>query len=425
MMKNIRILFFGLFIMIFCSAMSPSISSSPPTGTILINGGDEVTHSTLVTLTISATDTGGAEKMMIANNSTFTGAIWEDFRESKSWTLSEYEGEKTVYIKFKDRTGSISNIYTDTIYLMRERKLFRLGGSTRYETAIEVSRAGWVSSEKVILATGENYPDSLCGIPLAAKYSCPLLLAPKEGLRDSVAQEIVRLEVKEAILLGERDALSEKVEDDLIKICGLDEKNIKRIGGIDRYETSLMIAIWVGSANYQAALATGENYPDALSASNLAAIKGMPVILVSPYQTLLSGEGNNVLSYLSVKSLLLVGESDVVSLSLENWLKENKYSTSRISGHDRYETAVALANYSLEEHLKPDYLFIARGEDFPDALAVGALAAKRKGILLLSRRTDIPNSVIQFIQSNRENIYYSFLTGQEDVLSVDLSLYWP
>src|SRR5690606_14365731 len=37
----------------------------------------------------------------------------------------------------------------------------RISGASRYDTAVEVSKKGWSTSKKVVLATGGDFPDAL------------------------------------------------------------------------------------------------------------------------------------------------------------------------------------------------------------------------------------------------------------------------
>ncbi|MFK5645116.1 cell wall-binding repeat-containing protein [Ornithinimicrobium sp. LYQ121] len=66
--------------------------------------------------------------------------------------------------------------------------------------------------------------------------------------------------------------------------------------------------------------------------------------------------------------------------------------TERLAGANRYETAVAVS-----QHLYPagaDVVFVARGTDFPDALAGGPAAAYLDApVLLISSATTVPNVV--------------------------------
>lgn len=90
-----------------------------PTGTLAISGGSAYTNSINTSLTISAADTGGGSlsQMMIANESSFSGMSWEPYATSRVWSVPAGDAVKTVYIRFKDNSGNISPIYSDTITL--------------------------------------------------------------------------------------------------------------------------------------------------------------------------------------------------------------------------------------------------------------------------------------------------------------------
>ncbi len=89
--------------------------STPPTNTsIIINNDEETTVVADVILTLSAT---GAKQMMIANDSNFKNANWENYITTKKWTLTKGNGKKTVYAKFKDIAGNISKAVQDLIIL--------------------------------------------------------------------------------------------------------------------------------------------------------------------------------------------------------------------------------------------------------------------------------------------------------------------
>ena len=85
-----------------------------PTGSVSINNDASLTNATVVTLEIPAED---ASHMMVSNNSSLWGGLWETYTVTKSWTLSTGDGTKTVYVKFKNSTGNESIVYRDTIIL--------------------------------------------------------------------------------------------------------------------------------------------------------------------------------------------------------------------------------------------------------------------------------------------------------------------
>ncbi len=97
---------------------STSADITPPTGSVVINGGAAFTNSTTVTLTLSATDSGsGVASMQFSNNNT-AWSTSETYTTSKSWTLTAGDGAKTVYAKFKDKAKNWSSaIPSNTITL--------------------------------------------------------------------------------------------------------------------------------------------------------------------------------------------------------------------------------------------------------------------------------------------------------------------
>ena len=88
---------------------------TPPSNTsIKISNNATTTAVTGVVLTLGATD---ASSMMISNDVAFTGASWEEYKTSKSWTLTSAGGTKTVYAKFRDASNNSSSAISDTIVL--------------------------------------------------------------------------------------------------------------------------------------------------------------------------------------------------------------------------------------------------------------------------------------------------------------------
>ena len=93
----------------------PVTDTTPPTGTVVINSGAASTTSASVTLTLSATDTGGTVTGMKFSNDGSTYSSEVSYATSYSWTLSSGYGTKTVYAKFKDNSGNWSSAVSDTI----------------------------------------------------------------------------------------------------------------------------------------------------------------------------------------------------------------------------------------------------------------------------------------------------------------------
>ena len=79
-----------------------TIAVVPTETTLSINSGATTTSSHDVTLNLGAK---GATAMIVANNPFFTGAGWESYAASKTWTLAAGDGAKTVYAKFISTDG--------------------------------------------------------------------------------------------------------------------------------------------------------------------------------------------------------------------------------------------------------------------------------------------------------------------------------
>jgi hypothetical protein len=92
----------------------------PPTGELKINNDSQHTNSKEVSLTISAQDNtsgSGVEKMQFSNDNIDWSSPLQNYTATKSWTLTDGDGEKEVYVKFKDTAGNLSSSYSDTIIL--------------------------------------------------------------------------------------------------------------------------------------------------------------------------------------------------------------------------------------------------------------------------------------------------------------------
>jgi len=89
---------------------------TPPTGSLVINGGAAYTKSTSVTLTLSASDAGTVTQMCLSNTSSCT--TWQAFAATKIWSLNTTNGTKTVYVRFRDEWGNSNTVpYSGSIVL--------------------------------------------------------------------------------------------------------------------------------------------------------------------------------------------------------------------------------------------------------------------------------------------------------------------
>lgn len=255
----------------------------------------------------------------------------------------------------------------------------RISGSDRYSTSVQVSKKGWAynSTNTVVLAVGNNYPDALSGVPLAKKYNAPILLVKKDGVPSAVLSEIKRVGAEKAFVLGGTGAISNAVITQL-KNAGI---TAERVAGKDRHETSALIAKKVGGTS--AVVASGSSFPDSLAIASYAAERGMPILLTTPSKMMPSVE-TEVKKYANVT---VVGGEGAVSKAVYTKIDQTA-TVKRVAGKDRYETAAKIVTDLYPATVSS--ALVASGQEFADALTGSAYGAKTKKPVLLVKKTALP-----------------------------------
>jgi putative cell wall-binding protein len=105
----------------------------------------------------------------------------------------------------------------------------------------------------------------------------PVLLTHPGSLPGSTRDELVRLRSQTVYLLGGTAAVSEAVRQSIQQATG---KSVVRLAGADRYATAVAVSKAFFSGPRSVYLATGANFPDALSAVPAAGRLGSPLLLV-------------------------------------------------------------------------------------------------------------------------------------------------
>ena len=108
---------------IFSARAEVILDTVPPEGTADLNGGEPDTLSTSVRLDISGQDENGVVMMRISNSPDLTGASWEPYSVIRNWTLSSGDGEKRVYVVFRDPAGLVSEPAVASIVLDTDRPI--------------------------------------------------------------------------------------------------------------------------------------------------------------------------------------------------------------------------------------------------------------------------------------------------------------
>ena len=304
--------------------------------------------------------------------------------------------------------GTLNYIYSNNPIVAT-----RIYGNDRYETSYKLFEAGWKSSENAILASGLDYPDALSATPLATKYGAPILLAKNTSLNNQ--QTLLNLlkskGVKNVFIVGGTGVMPGSFEGELSNI-GISST---RLGGANRYETSVKIAQQVGSNTGEVAIASGLDFADGLSISSIAAIKNMPILLTDKNEV--SDVTLNYINSNNITKSYVIGSTGAISNNVANRLP----NVERLGGANRYETNKIIFNRFSSE-LKLSNLYIASGLDFPDALSVSALAGRQTSFVVLSNLKGVESSAKEVVTSARPYLDNIYVLGGNGVI-VDNVLY--
>lgn len=167
--------------------------------------------------------------------------------------------------------------------------------------------------------------------------------------------------------------------------------------GADRYETAAAIS----SSGFTGPLdtiviASGQNWPDGLSASVLAKAGSGPLLLAR--QTSLPAATRDELLRLAPARIIIIGGTQAISAAVESTLRSLQYPRvpviERIGGADRYATAALIADRvkSLNGGVPPERVVISSGHNYPDALSVAPLAAASGWPILLTAPEALPTA---------------------------------
>ncbi len=348
-------------------------------------------------------------------------------------------GEHTLRYKTYDNAGNREDYHVEHFSVTSvDTEYTEIEGPDRYDTAIASAKEAFPNgADCVVIATGVNWPDALGGAALASAKHAPILLTTPDALPANVLAEIDRLGADEAIILGGEGAVSAEVEAALeaklggteaAGVAGADvsgapstepaEDPVTRIGGANRYETADLVAKAtyeaMGYSPYKVLVATGDDFPDALGASPLAALGPWPIVL-APEEGMTAGTKQTVDEIGSGYGVILGGEG-AVSTTVEDELLEmfGEGKVRRLAGDTRYETSIACAEFGVAHGLFWDGVAISTGANFPDALAGGILQGEAGSVLLLTPGDSLHPSVAQTLTEQRDwigNVTYLGGTG--------------
>jgi putative cell wall-binding protein len=179
----------------------------------------------------------------------------------------------------------------------------RISGADRYATAANIAlrlyreNGNKINDNTAFVVTGGGFPDVLSAGSVSAAKGYPILYVSSTSLPSATKNALTSMGIKRTLVVGGTAAVSSTVFNQL--------PGPIRISGADRYATSIQLAEWsrvnLGLKLDNVGIASGENFPDALTAGPyLASMSPAGPIILSPYSV-----GSVTTNYLSGKKTLL------------------------------------------------------------------------------------------------------------------------
>lgn len=277
------------------------------------------------------------------------------------------------------------------IYTCRSAPVSRISGANRYSSAARIAETYPAGVAVAYLATGENYPDALSASALAAHRDAPVLLTRPDGLPTATRTQLERLAPEQLVVLGGTEAVSGAVEQEASAYAG----TTTRVSGTNRYVVSAALARAYAPGVPVLYVASGANFPDALSIGALAGRQGAPLLITRPDG--LPGAVEEEIARLDPGRIVVVGGALAVNDDVVTALRPHTSGTvTRITGQDRYQVSAAIAD---QFPSGVGRVYVSTGTAFPDAL-VGAARAGSQGVpVVLSRPTSLPGPARQALDA--------------------------
>ena len=199
---------------------------------------------------------------------------------------------------------------------------------------------------------------------------------------------------------------------------GVKVEVVDKIAGETRYDTSLDISKKVYSTSEKVYLVSGEKFPDALSSAALAGKGDGPILLIND---------NNIdkilseINRLGAKEIVFVGGNSI-SKANEEKVKEFAESKSSVvsafAGENRYETAIKVAEETIDKRGNKGKVIIADGRNYPDAVSIAPYASKEGIPVILVNGNNVPKEVKDFL--NKYKIKDAIVVGGTNAVGKDV-----
>lgn len=180
---------------------------------------------------------------------------------------------KTIYLL--GGTAALSS--TIEAELRQKYDVKRLSGYSAEGTAVAIARKLGTNGRAVV-ASVRHFQDALVISAWAARQGIPILLTEPSTLSREAQTVLNELKVTETLVVGGTAVVGVNVTESL--------PNSKRISGNTAYDTAASVLQAYPPTTAKLELATGENYPDALTGAVRAAFHGSMVLIVPTHSAI-------------------------------------------------------------------------------------------------------------------------------------------
>lgn len=220
--------------------------------------------------------------------------------------------------------GAVNSTITESIKLLGYSNIIRINGSNRYNTCYKInSQLNVAKGTPVVITTGNDYPDALSISSIASQNGYPIILSDKDSISDELMGMVQSINPSKIYIAGGVGVISNNVVTQLKASLAISDSNIVRIAGNDRYSTSLSIAKYFNLTGNTITIATGKDYPDALSGSVLSANLNAPILLVGDDAT----QQKSYIDSTNYTNEIIYGGIGAISSNAEHQLKGEQVTT--------------------------------------------------------------------------------------------------
>lgn len=164
---------------------------------------------------------------------------------------------------------------------------------------------------------------------------------------------------------------------------------LQEVAGADRVATAAALSADTFPAAATVVIARADGYADALAAAPLAATLQAPILLTDSGE--LRAEVRAEVERLGAAEAVLLGGDQALDGAIADALEELGLTVRRVAGSDRFDTARLIGG-----QVGGRSVYLAR--DWPDALAVSALAAAQRRPILLVESGRIPQATSEALE---------------------------